>query len=60
MDTNWLGASGNLGSFWSSTQYSAYPVSAWQQYFNGGATDQQYPTSKSSQVGVRCARVLTN
>jgi len=60
MDTNWLGASGNLGSFWSSTQSSAYPVSAWQQYFNGGATDQQYPTSKSSQVGVRCARVLTN
>jgi hypothetical protein len=60
METNWLGASGNLGSFWSSTESSGYPVSAWQQYFNGGATDQQYPTYKSSQTGVRCARALTN
>ena len=54
-----LGGGCLFGVYWSSTEYSTFPLDGvWYQYFaSSGST--QYYRGKESQVGVRCVRALT-
>lgn len=52
---------GLSGNYWSSTEWSAGPTTlAWMQSFAGGGGSLQISGNKSTQSGVRCARVITN
>ncbi len=62
VDTNLvqLGFGGLSSFYWSSTEYSPFPVNvAWAQYFAAGGGSVQEGLNKNILVSTRCARAIT-